>query len=421
MARQRRRERSAGHRDPEPNPRSIIARMRHAGQRASPRHRLLPSEHPYAFLVGTRIDLATLERAEAEARRCAVDPHDILLAGGWISEADYAVALADRLGIPPIPQDAVIELAAMAPLQGTGPAALSAYVDGRPCHVLVATGGTPDALMHQVVGLRASGRRVTLAPHSLIEAALESHGQRERVDRAVRGLLRSQPTSSARLQASPWQPTALALLIGTTIGGLVVLPEAALVTITTAVALPFLCVTLLRLVALREAMTGRSRPRKDDPGPERLPDAQLPLYSVLVPLFRETKVLPGLIQALRELDYPPSKLEIMLVVEAIDLEIQAALATLDLPRNFRTLVVPNQEPRTKPKALNYALQLAQGSFVVVYDAEDRPESDQLRLALDLFRRADPKLGCLQAQLNIYNHSQSWLTRGLMAQTPLAWR
>ena len=94
---------------------------------------------------------------------------------------------------------------------------------------------------------------------------------------------------------------------------------------------------------------------------------------MLVPLFRETKVLPGLIQSLRELDYPPAKLEIMLVVEAIDLEIQAALQALDLPGSFRTLVVPDQEPRTKPKALNYALQFARGDFVVVYDAEDRPQ------------------------------------------------
>ncbi len=131
---------------------------------------------------------------------------------------------------------------------------------------------------------------------------------------------------------------------------------------------------------------------------------------MLVPLFRETKVLPGLIQSLRELDYPPAKLEIMLVVEAVDLEIQATLQALDLPGSFRTLVVPDQEPRTKPKALNYALQFARGDFVVVYDAEDRPEPDQLRRALEIFKGASPKLGCLQAQLNIYNAKQSWLTR-----------
>ena len=107
------------------------------------------------------------------------------------------------------------------------------------------------------------------------------------------------------------------------------------------------------------------------------------------------------------------------MVEEVDVEMQAALLALALPASFRMLVVPKHEPQTKPKALNYALQFARGDFVVVYDAEDRPEPDQLRRALDLFGRVSPKIGCLQAQLNIYNPTQSWLTRGIMAQTPLA--
>ena len=98
------------------------------------------------------------------------------------------------------------------------------------------------------------------------------------------------------------------------------------------------------------------------------------------------------------------------MLEAADTETQAAVLSLALPGNFRTLVVPEQEPRTKPKALNYALQFARGDFVVVYDAEDRPQPDQLRRAGEVFRHAPPELGCLQAQLNIYNPRQSWLTR-----------
>ena len=50
-------------------------------------------------------------------------------------------------------------------------------------------------------------------------------------------------------------------------------------------------------------------------------------------------------------------------------------------------------------------------------SEDRPQPDQLRRAGEVFRHAPPELGCLQAQLNIYNPRQSWLTRGIMAQTP----
>ena len=122
-----------------------------------------------------------------------------------------------------------------------------------------------------------------------------------------------------------------------------------------------------------------------------MPDRLLPVYTVLVPLLREANVLPGLVQSLRALDYPPAKLEIFLVLEAVDTETQAAVLELALPGNFRSLVVPDSGPHTKPKALNYALQFARGDYVVVYDAEDRPQPGQLRRAWDVFRRAPPEL------------------------------
>jgi glycosyltransferase XagB len=72
--------------------------------------------------------------------------------------------------------------------------------------------------------------------------------------------------------------------------------------------------------------------------------------------------------------------------------------------------VPDLGPRTKPKALNYALPLARGDYLVIYDAEDRPERDQLRRALDVFRSGAPNVACVQAALTIYNASDSWLTQ-----------
>ena len=69
---------------------------------------------------------------------------------------------------------------------------------------------------------------------------------------------------------------------------------------------------------------------------------------------------------------------------------------------MRVVVVPDGQPRTKPRALQYALQLTRGEYIVVFDAEDAPEPDQLRRAAAVLRTADDRLGCLQAQLNIYN-------------------
>jgi len=56
-----------------------------------------------------------------------------------------------------------------------------------------------------------------------------------------------------------------------------------------------------------------------------------------------------------------------------------------------------------------ALPFARGRFLVIYDAEDRPEPGQLRRALDAFSTNDEKLACVQASLTIDNSADNWLT------------
>ena len=106
------------------------------------------------------------------------------------------------------------------------------------------------------------------------------------------------------------------------------------------------------------------------------------------------------------------------MVEANDRTTLKALERLRLPARYRTIMAPPGSPQTKPRALNVALQFARGEFLVVFDAEDEPEPDQLRAALAGFAAA-PDIACLQARLAIDNIGDSWLTRGMMAQVPQA--
>ena len=99
-----------------------------------------------------------------------------------------------------------------------------------------------------------------------------------------------------------------------------------------------------------------------------------------------------------------------LVVEADDHDTRRALARLELGPPFEIITAPLNGPRTKPKALNVALPFARGSFTVVYDAEDVPEPDQLRRAVDTFMVADEGLACVQAALTVDNTTDSWLAR-----------
>jgi len=141
-----------------------------------------------------------------------------------------------------------------------------------------------------------------------------------------------------------------------------------------------------------------------------LRDADLPLYSILVPVYHETRVVPNLLKALGELDYPAEKLDVLLLMEADDLETIAAARAAKPPSFFRFIYVPTSHPRTKPKACNYGLQFCRGEYVTIYDAEDYPEPDQLKKALLAFRNGLPELICVQAALNYFNANENYLTR-----------
>jgi glycosyltransferase XagB len=253
------------------------------------------------------------------------------------------------------------------------------------------------------VGVRRhlSGARVDSLPAPGATGSVE-------LDEAVHGLAARHPELSAATRLWGWQKAALAGLALGVGGGALLAPETTLAVLLAVMAVPFLCVVVLRSAALW-SLFAPSVPT-DEPLPVRIDAELLPLYSVLVPLYREASVVPHLVAALTAIDYPAARLEILLVVESIDIETQGALRAAALPRHMRVLVVPDGDPRTKPRAIQYALQFAHGDYVVVYDAEDMPEPDQLRRALAALMAEPGRLGCLQARLNIYNSRASWLTR-----------
>jgi len=142
-------------------------------------------------------------------------------------------------------------------------------------------------------------------------------------------------------------------------------------------------------------------------------DARLPVYSILVALYHEENQVKHLVHALAHLDWPRERLEIKLICEEDDTDTVQACKRAIAPFGgslFSIVSVPESYPRTKPKALNYALPLCQGQLVVVYDAEDRPHPMQLREAYSAFCAGPSSLACLQAPLCIHNHEDGWLAR-----------
>ncbi len=151
---------------------------------------------------------------------------------------------------------------------------------------------------------------------------------------------------------------------------------------------------------------------------KEIPESHLPVYSILCPLYKEAKMLPQFVKAIVDLDWPKDKLNVLLLLEEDDLETIEAVNRLSLPYYFRSIIVPQSLPKTKPKACNYGLSYAEGEFLVIYDAEDIPDPLQLKKAYLGFKTLPKNVRCLQAKLNYYNPNQNLLTRLFTAEYSL---
>lgn len=252
--------------------------------------------------------------------------------------------------------------------------------------------------------------RLCVSTRTAIRAALRRAGGRDHVQDAVTRLEKRWPEFSARRVLTRRQVVA-ATLIAVVVGAFAWVAPSAVLGVVDAVGIAyFLGISALRFVAARMIPQRLREARRSRHVSPRVPDEELPVYTILVPLYREAAVLPDLVAALDRIDWPADKLDIKLLLEADD-ERTIAAARIAAPRPpYEIVVVPPGGPRTKPKALSYALPFALGEFVTVYDAEDKPHPRQLRAAYDCFREAGPDLACLQAALVVDNPGDGWLAR-----------
>ena len=202
------------------------------------------------------------------------------------------------------------------------------------------------------------------------------------------------------------QVATLCILAVCATGAEVVFKLAALTAVVSAITVIYTLCLLLNLFMAFKALRANPEERIDDEIIQRLQQAQWPMYTILCPLYKEAQVVPQFVQAMQALDYPQDKLQILFLTEEHDRETRAAICALSLPAHFQILVVPDGMPRTKPRACNYGLLHATGSYTVIYDAENIPDPLQLKKALLAFANSDLQTVCVQAKLNFYNSTQN---------------
>ena len=137
----------------------------------------------------------------------------------------------------------------------------------------------------------------------------------------------------------------------------------------------------------------------------------LKTYTILLPIYKEELILDQLIQAIKNLKYPKNLLQVLFLLEKDDDKTLQALLTKNIPNYFSILIVDEGGPKTKANACNVGLRYATGELLVIYDAEDIPEEDQLLKAVKNFNTStDIYLSCFQAKLTFYNHSTNLLSK-----------
>ncbi len=348
-----------------------------------------------------------IHELEMAARNAKVGLIQTAIASGALKPSDFYGKLSKmlsfaaggapyRVHLPAAPSKAWLLIERPVPLAGAGAGVVAVNGQSFSIHKLMA--------LSQKLGAKRRHLKL-ITRQELIDSVTQSYG-RVLVGRAVSGLMKSHPQWSAKTGLVTWQVNCGAIVAGLAIGALATAPQEAATIFALLLSLFFLLATGLRLAAALSLVFPQAEKRK----PALLSDAECPRYTVFVPLFKEVEILPYLAKALVDLDYPAAKLDIKIVLEAVDTATIEAATKLAFPGNVDLIVVPDRQPRTKPKALNYALQFATGDLAVIYDAEDRPEPDQLRKAATAFHHASPDVACLQARLDYFNATENWLSR-----------
>lgn len=354
----------------------------------------------------------SLNRLEALAERWGVSLREAALSAGAVTADDYVKSAARLHGASVMSAGDIAELEPISPspepyrlLEGESPV-LSRLPRGD--FLLNAEDCDPKTIAEIAAALGPKRGQLKLLSRATMTAAIVKSYGTEIAVRAANGLWLSNQRFSASTGFIRWQIMALAIIAGLFLGGMVFAPREVFLLYIAVMSFMLLIVVTLRAAAAVYAFCRYvSSPWRSS---YMLRDDDLPRYTVLVALYEEARILPQLVKALAALEYPAAKLDIKLILEAVDEETVARARMMDLPPQFEILIVPDGAPRTKPRALNYALQFARGELLVVYDAEDRPDPQQLRMAATRFASAPEDVVCLQAQLTIENSYQNWLAK-----------
>ncbi|MBG0785158.1 MAG: glycosyltransferase [Anaerolineaceae bacterium] len=242
------------------------------------------------------------------------------------------------------------------------------------------------------------------------ESALEELFKDQYTAQSVSALLSRSPENSAAQVLTKtqkiWMVIFLVVLLGLAIWNL----DNFLIGLNAVFTIIYISMVVYKFFLISSAIGSDLEVPISDEELEALRDDELPTYTILIPVYKEAAVLPSLLKAVEELDYPKIKLDVKVLLEQDDSETIAAFHNSNPPEYIQGLIVPTSLPKTKPKACNYGLIHAKGELLVIFDAEDQPDRDQLKKIVVAFKKSPANVICMQAKLNYFNRQQNVLTQ-----------
>lgn len=354
-----------------------------------------------------------LAQALEVQRRSGERLGQILLAGGTITDERLARVLADQWGMPYLGTEQVEVAPSALPAEVAWQLGVVPVVhDGE---IAFATASELDEPELARLRAEAGTERLVIAAGQRVKELLTEAYRDEGADAASNLLRRRHPNSSASTVVTTGQKLAAGLGLAALAAGLWLAPILTCIVVLAIASIYYGVHLLYRIKIAVDSLSGAGDIPVSDHEVIALDERELPPYTILVPLYKEAEVVELITRNIRRLDYPAAKLEVLLLCEEDDEETIGALERADLPGNYHVIEVPAGEPRTKPRACNYGLLLARGEYCVIYDAEDRPDPDQLKRVVAAFRKSRERLACVQARLNYFNARQNLLTAWFAAE------
>lgn len=151
----------------------------------------------------------------------------------------------------------------------------------------------------------------------------------------------------------------------------------------------------------------------------RIPLKEYPMVTIMVPAHNEAIVIKKTMEALLKFDYPRDKYEIIVINDNSTDNSAEVLKEIQMSNPEHKIVVINTDNivggKGKSNALNIALSIAEGSVIAVYDADNTPERQALKILVENLM-ADEKLGAVIGKFRTRNKYASLLTRFVNIET-----